>query len=268
MVLDRLEAADRHAELAPLLDVGGAQRQQRARQADQLRRRPQHAAVPRGQELLAIDRERLAGEQVDRLHAAEPAGAVDRVDRGRGRGVEQPRPGVLPARLAVAEQQHVGDAGERHEPGAVERRRDEQLAGEQPLEALPPARRREQRRRDERALHERQRQRDAPGLLEQRHDVARVEAEAAALLGHGRAEHAHLGELPPHAQRAVRLLLDARPSRADDRRRALALEQLAQRRRAAPPARRSGRSASSAHFRGRPSTRSATMLRWISFVPA
>ena len=81
---------------------------------------------------------------------------------------------------------------------AVEPAGDEQVARRPgaPAASLVAAGRGQQRRGDEGGLGERQRQRDAAGLLEQRHQVAGVEPEAAALLRHApRAEHAQLGQL-------------------------------------------------------------------------
>ena len=126
----------------------------------------------------------------------------------------------------------------------------------------------EQRRRHRRGLDERLGQRGPAGLLEQQHQVELVHAQPAVRLGHSEPDHAHLGQRRPHRRRrTVGAVVGASHAGAHRVGRALLGQQVAHRVAEQQLVVGEGE-AHGGYFLGRPSTRSATMLRWISLVPA
>ena len=116
-------------------------------------------------------------------------------------------------------------------------------------------------------LDQRVGQAGAARLLEHQHQRLLVEAQAAGGLGHERGQHAHLGQPVPHA--AVELAGGRVPRGPHRGGRALLVEQVADR---VPEGELVVVEAEvhqrPRYFLGRPSMRSAAMLRWISLVPA
>src|SRR5262249_21284593 len=114
----------------------------------------------------------------------------------------------------------------------------------------------EQRHGDERGIAEWRRQRRASRLFEREHEVDRAAAEPAMRLGDEKAEHAELGQSRPGEVVA----------RTNRRRRTGAPQRFAH---AVPKGELLvAKREMHRHLRGRPSTRSAMTLRWISLVPA
>ena len=100
-------------------------------------------------------------------------------------------------------------------------------------------------------------------LLQQQHEVDVGAAEAALLLGHEHAEHAHLPEVRPQRGVVTRAFL---PRRAHVRGRALLGEEVAEA--LGEELLVVGEREPHQRPRGSCRTRSAMMLRWISLVPA
>jgi hypothetical protein len=121
----------------------------------------------------------------------------------------------------------------------------------------------EQRGAERRRFDDRLGRRASSRLLEDEHDIHHVHAHTAARLGQQHADDAHLGELVPEPRDATGLV---RPRFAHVRGGAPALQQLAHR--VAERELVVGEGEAHDYFLGRPRTRSAITLRWISFVPA
>jgi hypothetical protein len=183
-----------------------------------------------------------------RLDGEQSPGAVVGAHRRRGERVAGHR-----VKLAVPfQQQKVGVAGVDRERRSGELHRHDRLAGgdaRQPVAAGFG----QDRRRDRERLDERLGQRRPPGFLEHEHQIHRV----------GDLEQPRLAERLPHGS----IPLGAAPQLAQPRRRRLLLEELA---REIPDGELlvGEIEIHRGYFRGRPSTRSAMMLRWISLVPA
>ncbi len=106
---------------------------------------------------------------------------------------------------------------------------------------------------------------DPTRLLEQQHEVELGQAETAEGLGHLDPEHAHLGQRRPHVGQAT-VVVDPRVAHLLGL--ALLVEQVAHGVAEQDLVVGEGEAHRSAYFLGRPSTRSAMTLRWISLVPA
>ena len=125
---------------------------------------------------------------------------------------------------------------------------------------------RQERRRDGRGFDDRLGKRGAAGLLERQHQRHLVETEPARTLGHQHAQDAELGERrPARRDRAPCSLL---PDGAHRGRRTDALEHAADAVAEAELLLVEREMHAVGQSRGRPSTRSAMTLRWISLVPA
>ena len=235
VVLHGLEGSDRDAELLAFSHVVGGHFQHAVCQPALLGCDSADTTVVRGHDLHTVDRRSRS------RHFEEPAGAVD-----GGTGSERH---VRALAAALGGEDGVGGVG----PGDPVLARGNREVG-------PP----EERYAPGRGLHDRFRHRESSGLFEHEHEVDKREPEPSCRLRGEHADHAHGGELIPETGHTAG---GVRPRGAHVRRRAFVDEEVA------------GRVADrellfgegevhGCYFRGRPRTRSAITLRWISLVPA
>ncbi len=168
----------------------------------------------------------------------------------------------------MLEEQEVGLIGAEHEAAGRQPHRHDRLTRRQAGQPRVPGRAgcvvSQERHTDRQVFGEQLGAAGSAGFLQQQHPVDLVETEATGGFGGGEAGHARLGEGRPQPGHPAGLVLPGishRGRRApvgEDRAHGVTEEELVF----------GEGELHERYFRGRPSSRSEMMLRWISLVPA
>lgn len=257
-MLDRLERSDRHPELGALLHVRDRGPQQRLARPERLRRRGERRPVRRRAGRLHHPRPR--GEHLPA--GLDPEQPPRRIGRSTERAVSGREPQLVPGHR---EHRVHGVRVQRERPAVEQERRGHRPRRHpgQPLlrhRTAHPAQQYPRRHR----LHHRPRHRVPPQLQEGHREFHRKRSDTLVRLRYREREHPRLRE--PRPQGPPRSVVPGTP-RPDGCGRIRGRQHRVQRAGEIPLLVVEEESHQRRPF-GRPSSRSAMMSRWISFVPA